>query len=81
MPLVNARGLVVAFSGALLSCMGFVGEALPGRDVGVDSGVLVEDAGHADAGSFVKTFTGDRPNPYDDAGIAPWFTAVGAGEL
>lgn len=34
-----------------------------------------------DAGNFVKTFTGDRPNPYDDAGIAPWFTAVGAGEL
>ena len=69
MPLVNARGLVVAFSGALLSCMGFVGEALPGRDVGVDSGVLVEDAGREDAG---LADAGEFPDagPDIDAGAA-----------
>lgn len=34
-----------------------------------------------DAGAFTKSFTGDRPNRYEDGGIAPWFTALGAGEL
>jgi hypothetical protein len=32
-----------------------------------------------DAGRFTSTVTGNQPNPYDDAGIAPWFTGIGAG--
>ncbi|MFT3706107.1 MAG: hypothetical protein QM817_00435 [Archangium sp.] len=34
-----------------------------------------------DAGRFTSTVTGNQPNPYDDAGIAPWFTGIGAGFL
>lgn len=58
------------------------GKIVFGGDRFVSSGwrtqanVLTPDAGH-----WVNTFGGDQPNLYDDAGIAPWFTAVGAGEL
>lgn len=34
-----------------------------------------------DAGRFAGTYGGDHPNLYDDAGIAPWFTGLGAGQL
>ena len=34
-----------------------------------------------DAGRFGGTYGGDHPNLYDDAGIAPWFTGLGAGQL
>jgi hypothetical protein len=34
-----------------------------------------------DAGAFVSTLQGDRPTPFEDGGIAPWFTAVAAGDL
>jgi hypothetical protein len=33
----------------------------------------------ADAGAFTTTFSGDQPNMFPDAGLWPWFTAVGAG--
>ncbi len=35
----------------------------------------------ADAGQFARTLTGDRPSPFEDGGIAPWFTGLGAGEF
>ena len=35
-----------------------------------------------DAGEFVSTFTGRRPNKYDDGGVLePWFIGFGAGKL
>lgn len=34
-----------------------------------------------DAGRFDKSLTGDVPNPFEDGGIAPWFTGLGAGEF
>lgn len=34
-----------------------------------------------DAGTSRSTFTGSMPNLYDDAGLAPWFTGIGAGTL
>jgi hypothetical protein len=34
-----------------------------------------------DAGAFTATFSGDQPNQFPDAGLWPWFTGVGAGEL
>ncbi len=33
-----------------------------------------------DAGAFASTLHGDQPNKYD-AGLAPWFTSIAAGEI
>ena len=33
-----------------------------------------------DAGAFSSTIHGDQPNKYD-AGLAPWFTSIAAGEI
>ncbi len=34
-----------------------------------------------DAGRFVSGYSGTHPNRFDDAGIEPWFTGFGVGEL
>jgi hypothetical protein len=36
---------------------------------------------HADTGDFESTLHGDQPNLFDNAQLAPWFTALGAGDL
>ena len=59
------------------------------------SGTIVYGGGHfvatswrtnawiydGDAGAFVGTLSGDKPSEYPDAGLAPFFTAIAAGEL